>query len=207
MLATLHNQLEKIARAAVWTGGAALMLCAIMVTLDVLSRKLFGITMSGADEITGYVFAASTTWAYSYCLLHRANIRIDALYQLFPRALQATLDVLGTLLLLVFMGVLTERAIHTLHASWTYGSTAVTTLTTPLWIPQLFWVAGLILLMASLILVAVYALSRLFLADFATVSRIAGVKSLQEEIADEAAPTSTTAHPTAATPPTAHQES
>ena len=78
MFAMIHHRLEQISRFAVWVGGAALMAAAFMVTVDVLFRKFVGITMSGSDEYSGYVFAASTTWAYSYCLLHRSNVRIDA---------------------------------------------------------------------------------------------------------------------------------
>ena len=83
---------------------------AVMVTLDVLSRKFLNVTMSGADEISGYVFAASTTWAYSYCLLYRANIRIDALYNFLPRWVCAVLDTVAVALLLIYNGVLAHRA-------------------------------------------------------------------------------------------------
>ena len=34
----LHAWLEKISRAAVWVGGAALLLCAFMVSIDVIMR-------------------------------------------------------------------------------------------------------------------------------------------------------------------------
>ena len=83
--ARIHRIFERLSLWAVWVGGAALMLSAIMVTVDVLARKYLNITMSGSDEITGYVFAGATTWAYAYCLLHRSNIRIDAVYNLLPR--------------------------------------------------------------------------------------------------------------------------
>ena len=78
----INAALSRIAQVAVWIGGASLLACAILVTIDVITRKLLNWTFSGSDEISGYAFAASTTWAYSYCLLHRANIRIDAVYNL-----------------------------------------------------------------------------------------------------------------------------
>ena len=62
------------------------------------------------DEYSGYVFAASTTWAYSYCLLHRSNVRIDAVYNLLPQRLCVILDILGLILLLYFMYVMTYHA-------------------------------------------------------------------------------------------------
>ena len=78
------------------------MAAAVMVTVDVLSRKIFNVTMSGSDEYSGYVFSATTTWAYSYCLLHRSNVRIDALYNYLPRKVTAVLDVFGLLILLYY---------------------------------------------------------------------------------------------------------
>ena len=185
MFARIHTWLERVARVAVWAGGAALMTAAIIVTGDVLSRKFLGFTMSGSDEISGYVFAAGTTWAYSYCLLHRANVRIDAFYNFMPRPVRAILDVLGVLLLLGFMGVLTRRAIGTLIESIDNHAVSITTLTTPLWIPQLAWVSGLIMFMITLVFVSAYAIVSLLRGDLATVRRVIGVLSVEEEIEEE----------------------
>ena len=144
MLQRIHLALGWISRRAVWIGGAALLAAAIMVTLDVLSRKFLNVTMSGADEVSGYVFAASTTWAYSYCLLYRANIRIDALYNFLPRWVCAVLDTVAVALLLIYNGVLAHRAWGAFALSWDRDSVSITTLATPQWIPQLFWASGLI---------------------------------------------------------------
>ncbi len=185
MFQRAHEALKRISRVAVWAGGAALMLSAIMVTIDVLSRKIFSVTMSGSDEITGYVFAASTTWAYSYCLLHRANVRIDAIYNLLPTVLRGLLDLAGLGLLLWYMTILTDRAIDVFTTSWEHDSVAITTLATPLWIPQLFWVAGLILFIATLVFVIVYTGFAFIRRDHDLVRRIAGTLSVQEEIREE----------------------
>ena len=181
----LHALLERVARVAVWVGGGALLLSAVMVTVDVLCRKLFSVTMSGSDEITGYVFAASTTWAYSYALLHRSNIRIDALYNLLPAPVRAVLDVIGLALLLFFMGYLTDKAIDVFVTSFERDSRAITTLGTPLWIPQLAWVAGLVLFVVTLTVVLIYALGALARRDLRTVRRVAGAMNVEEEIAEE----------------------
>ena len=185
MFATIHETLKRISTYAVWISGAALMISAIIVTVDVLFRKFVGWTMSGSDEVTSYVFAASTTWAYSYCLLHRANIRIDAVYNLLPRFFRNLLDLLGVFLLLLYMAVLTDRAIVTLKDSVDYGSVSNTTLTTPLWIPQLAWVSGLVMFMITLIFVSAYAITAMIKRDSATVTAVVGILSIEEEIAEE----------------------
>ena len=185
MFERIHARLARIAQIAVWIGGGAHLAAAIMVTIDVVLRKVFSITMSGSDEMSGYVFAAGTTWAYSYCVLHRSNIRIDAVYNLLPRRLCGVLDIVGVVLLLIFNAVLTRHAWEAFATSYVRDSVSITTLATPLWIPQLFWVIGLIAFQLTLIFVAVYATLRFWQRDDAAVNRIAGVPTVAEEVEAE----------------------
>ena len=185
MLESIHSRLERISQLAVWVGGAALLAAALMVTVDVLSRKIFNITMSGSDEYSGYVFSATTTWAYSYCLLHRSNVRIDALYNYLPRKVTAILDVVGLLLLFYFMSIMTYYAMVSFVDSWVNNSVSITTLGTPQWIPQLCWVAGLILFFVTLIFVVVYSIIALLQRNWDLVARVAGVPSIAETMQEE----------------------
>ena len=185
MLESIHSRLERISQLAVWVGGAALLAAALMVTVDVLARKIFSVTMSGSDEYSGYVFSATTTWAYSYCLLHRSNVRIDALYNYLPRKITAILDVVGLLLLFYFMSIMTYYAMVSFVDSWVNNSVSITTLGTPQWIPQLFWVAGLILFFVTLIFVVVYSIIALLQRNWDLVARVAGVPSIAETMQEE----------------------
>ena len=185
LLVRIHAQLKQISRFAVWIAGGALMLAAFMITIDVIFRKFLGLTMRGSDEISGYVFAAATTWAYSYCLLHRANVRIDAFYNLMPAWPKAICDVLGVIFLLIFMSFLTERAVVTLFESIVNKTLSVTTLRVPLWIPQMCWFGGLLLFTFTLTFVLVFSVTALIKGDLPTVNRVAGVFSVEEEIEEE----------------------
>ena len=185
MLESIHSRLERISQFAVWVGGAALLAAALMVTVDVLARKIFSVTMSGSDEYSGYVFSATTTWAYSYCLLHRSNVRIDALYNYLPRKITAILDVVGLLLLFYFMSIMTYYAMVSFVDSWVNNSVSITTLGTPQWIPQLFWVAGLILFFVTLIFVVFYSIVALLQRNWDLVARVAGVPSIAETMQEE----------------------
>ena len=183
--ASIHAALDRLSRIAVWFGGIALLISAVIVTIDVFSRKLFGVTMSGSDEISGYVFAASTTLAYSYCLINRANIRIDAFYNFLPLSVRSCLDILGLGLLLMFMGMLTWSGIEVLMTSWNQNSMSVTTLSVPLWIPQSFWVAGLVIFVITAAFLLLYAIVALVKGDTKLVKSIVGTLSVEEEISEE----------------------
>jgi TRAP-type C4-dicarboxylate transport system permease small subunit len=184
-LERIRGWLERLSTYAVWVGGASLMLAAIMVAIDVVCRKFLGITMSGSDEISGYVFAASTTWAYSYCLLHRSHIRIDALYNVLPAPMRAALDVLALSLLLVYVTVLTRHAWTAFMTSYDNNAVSITTLATRLWVPQAFWVIGLILFVVTLVFVLIHALAGVATRNWALVNRVAGMLSIEEEIEEE----------------------
>ncbi len=169
-----------------------LIFAACMVTVDVLVRKAFSMSMGGADEVTGYIFAISTAWALSYALLGRANVRIDAFYQLLPRRLGAVLDSLGLLVLGGFMTLVTLAAYTVFYGSlgWPFGesdfwSVSITPLLTPLALPQGLWFLGLVLFMVTLVLVLLRAVLALARGDLATVARLAGPRSHQEEVEEE----------------------
>src|SRR5687768_17111924 len=48
---------DRVALRAVWIGGALLLASAILVSVDVTIRKLFRLSVGGADELSGYAFA------------------------------------------------------------------------------------------------------------------------------------------------------
>jgi len=156
-----------------------------MVAVDVLFRKFAGMTMSGSDEYTGYVFSATTTWAYSYCLLHRSNVRIDALYSRFPKQVKGVLDVVGCFLFLYYMSYMTYYAGFAFHDSYVNNSVSITTLGTPQWIPQLFWFMGLAMFFVTLIFVTLYASLSLLQGNWELVAKLVGVPSIAEVMEEE----------------------
>ena len=108
----------------------------LLICFDVIVRKFFGFTTGGADELSGYAFAISTSWSLAFVVLHRGNVRVDALYQHLPVRLSAILDWLSLVALGVFMAFLTYYASFVVDMSWAQNSAANTPLATPLWIPQ-----------------------------------------------------------------------
>ena len=185
MLDSLLRRLETVSRYAVWAGGAMLFFAAFMVTTDVLIRATTGRSMGGSDEISGYLFAVSTSWAFAHALLHRVNVRVDALYLLMGRSVQAVLDVLGVATLAVLVFVVTWRAIWVFEYSASYWAKSITPMQTPLAIPQFFWLLGLLLFSAALIVVLLRCLIAVARWDRAAIERLVGARTLKEEVEEE----------------------
>lgn len=177
---------DRMSLGAAWFGGAITLASVLLICFDVFVRKFFGFTTGGADELSGYAFAISTSWSLAFVVLHRGNVRVDALYQLFPVRVTAVLDWISLVALGVFMVYLTYFASFVVETSWIQNSAANTPLATPLWIPQGLWAAGLVWMCVVLSLMLVRASVALVTGDVATVKAVCGVRSIEEEAKEEA---------------------
>lgn len=176
-----------LSRVAVWVGGALTIASVLLISFDVLARKFLGFNTGGADELSSYAFAISTSWALAFATLQRANVRVDVLYQMLPVRVSAFLDWISLVALGVFMTYLTWYAMDVVATSWIQQSAANTTLATPLWIPQGLWFIGLVWMCIVLALMLVRASAALVTGDMQTIHALCGLRSAQEEADEEAA--------------------
>lgn len=178
---------KRLSRWAVWAGGALTLASVALITVDVLLRKLAGRGVGGADELSGYAFAISVSWALAFTALERANVRIDLIYQRLPVRLAAVLDWLALVCLGVFAALLSYHAGQVALESWQMQSRANTPLGTPLVWPQGLWALGLVWFVLVLALMLLRASAALVTGDVATLRAVAGVKSAAEEAEEGAA--------------------
>jgi TRAP-type C4-dicarboxylate transport system permease small subunit len=187
MLMKINQACRKVSRVAVWASGSLMLCCAILVSIDVIARKFFGLTISGSDELSSYAFAISTAWAFSFAFLDRSHIRIDAFYNLLPRKVSAALDVVSVLTFLGYVGLLTVESVTVVQTTWSMDAHSNTPMQTPLIIPQGLWLAGLVGFFLVIVLATLQAIPAFFAGDMAKVRRVAGIKTQDEEIATEVA--------------------
>ena len=172
---------------AVWAAGSLLIASVLLICFDVVARKFWNFTTGGADELSSFAFAISTSWALAFATLQRANVRVDVLYQKLPVKLAAFLDWLSVVALGVFMVFLTYYAWDVLAASWIQNSTANSTMATPLWIPQGLWFIGLTWMCIVMTLMLARSSYLLVTGDIGALQGLCGVRSAQEEAEEEAA--------------------
>lgn len=162
-----------------------LIFAAVMTTIDVFLRKIFSWSFSGADEIAGYMFAISTAFAFAFATLHRAHVRIDALYIRVPARVRTVLDVLGFLMLGGFLAVIAERAFDVWWNSFVNESISITPLVTKLAWPQGFWFAGMVFFMIVFFLILARIGVALFERDWLRIAQLVGPRGVEEEVAEE----------------------
>jgi len=187
MLSQWVERFDHLARWFVWIGGTLLIGAAFLVTADVLVRKIFGLSLAGSDELSGYAFGVSTMLAMAYALLHRTNIRVDAFYHHFPAGLRVVADMVGLALLIAFVGAIAWLGFNLLADSITHQSRSITPLRTPLTIPQAAWFLGAAFCILTGVLLLAAALAAAWRRDWPGVQRLIGIKSVDEQIEDESA--------------------
>ena len=129
-----------------WVFGTIFLALAAVVTVETLSRKVFNISLQGADELGGYALAVGSTIAFSLALMGRNHIRVDVFHEMLPRAGAGLPE-------LVLDRAASPRSASSSPGSpprssptpMHYGSTAQTPWATPLIWPQSVWYAGLVI--------------------------------------------------------------
>jgi len=162
-----------------WLAVAAgvLLLLSVLVTLFDIVARPFGLSLGGTDELSGYAMAISTSWGISYALTSLSHVRIDLLRSRCRSKGQALFDTVAILALSGSALVIAYRAWPVLAKTIKNGSTANTTLETPLWIPQSLWFAGWFWFAISAVVVALCVLTNLVKGKFDDVNDIAGLRS------------------------------
>jgi TRAP-type C4-dicarboxylate transport system permease small subunit len=165
--------------------GAIFLLLSAVVTIETLSRKLFNISLQGADELGGYALAVGSTIAFSLALMGRNHIRVDVFHEQFPRRLQAWLNWLSSVSLALFGAFIAWIAFKVIGDTLQYGSTAQTPWATPLIWPQSVWYAGLVVFALVAFGYSVHATRLLLSGHIDTINHEFQPKSAKDELKEE----------------------
>jgi len=145
------DKLARLARFAAIGSGLLLLGSAGLMTFEIISRRLFGHSVVGVDELAGYAFAIAMSWGFAQALFMRAHIRVDLIYLRMSAKVQRWLDVLALAAFAGIIGIVATHAGGTLMESLRLGARASTPLGTPLWIPQSLWLGGLVFFLLCLV--------------------------------------------------------
>jgi TRAP-type C4-dicarboxylate transport system permease small subunit len=171
-----------LARISGWICGLLLTVSAFLIGLDIALREIFVVTLGGANELSGYALAVSSSWGCTVALVHRIHVRIDSVYTHLSARMRALLDIVGLAALIYFLAFVTFYAWKVLEQSIDSGSHSISALAAPLAIPQAVWFAGFVIFL----IVAAIHLLRAMLAfatgDLRRVRELLGARSVEEEM-------------------------
>lgn len=177
--------LQPLTRGGAILCGWWLLVVAAFTCVEIVGRKLFGFSLQGVDEVSGYTLAIVAALSFSHALLMRAHTRIDFLIVKLGPGIRAWLNMLAmaTLALLALFAL--WKGAPVLLESIEFNSHSTSPLQTPMWLPQGAWLAGLALFALCAAALALHAVWLLVRRDHSKLNRLYGPPSLDEEIERE----------------------
>lgn len=157
----------------------------ILVGAETILRKVFNVSIQGADELGGYTLAIGSSLAFSVALVGRSHMRIDILHFRMPVKVQGVLNWLAIVLVGLFGLLLAWTTSGIIRDTIEYHSTAPTPWATPLVYPQSAWYAGLMIFAALAVVLAARATKLLVSGRFAELNHDYQPKAAKEELEKE----------------------
>jgi TRAP-type C4-dicarboxylate transport system permease small subunit len=174
---------QRISRILAWVAGAVILFgCAGLITIDVVTRYFFRRGMVESFELSGYALAACIGLGMAFTVTSKANIRVDILLDALPDPVRIACDIIASLSLTIVAVTLAWFAFGTLQASWSMGARSVSTLQTPMILPQGIWWVGLFWFACMAVLIPIQAIARLVARDRKGFDGLIGSLRVTEEI-------------------------
>jgi TRAP-type C4-dicarboxylate transport system permease small subunit len=180
-LGALRAVIERVGNVMGDAAGWVYLLCALLITFDVVSRRFLDFSSQGTTEITGYMLGFGITWGLAHALAMKAHIRVDVLVMHLPLWLRAYLHALA-LAMLTFVSVFFAwRGWAVVVESWEFGAKDTSALSVPLIFPQGLWALGLTAFCALTVVMLLEAILLLGFGRRDGVDRLLGPRSVAEE--------------------------
>ncbi len=174
---------QRVSRILAWIAGAIILVgCAGLITIDVVTRYFFRRGMVESFELSGYALAACIGLGMAFTVTSKANIRVDILLDALPDRVRVACDLLASLSLTIIAVALAWFSFGTLQASWSMGARSVSTLQTPMILPQGVWWVGLFWFACMAVLIPVQAVAKLLARDRKGFDGLIGSLRVAEEI-------------------------
>lgn len=155
-----------------------------LICFDIVARRLLGFSSGSTTELTGYLMAIGMSWGMAGTLYERGHVRIDVLVQKLPLRVRVWLHLLSLIALLVSSGFFVYGAFTLALDSWQLGASDLSSLSTPMALPQGLWAAGMALLLLAGIALLARSLRALSGGRAAEVDALLMARGYEEEAAE-----------------------
>jgi TRAP-type C4-dicarboxylate transport system permease small subunit len=110
-----------------------------------------GLLLRGADDIVGWLCAASAFLAYGYTFRHGEMVRVGLLLERLGPAARRRVEHVALGVAVLFAGYLLWAVAGFVYESWKFGAMAQGLLLIPIWIPQLSLVIGALIFFVAVL--------------------------------------------------------
>jgi TRAP-type mannitol/chloroaromatic compound transport system permease small subunit len=118
---TLINWIERVVEAMGALARLVVLVLVLLVATDVILRYLFSFGPVALQELEWHLISPIALIGLSYTMKHRADVRVDFLYERFNWRLRAFIDLVSALLTLAVAGVITYMSVSYVQQSYMLG--------------------------------------------------------------------------------------
>ena len=171
----MYAALQWVGRRAMFVAGLCYLLITLLICFDIVARHLLGFSSEATIELTGYMMAVGMTWGLAGTLFERGHV---------PLRVRVWLHLASLIALIVSTGYYTWGAVSLARDSFAFGATDLSTLRTPLVIPQGLWAAGFALLLLASVALALRAVRQLALGQYDEMDQALMARTYVDEAAE-----------------------
>lgn len=134
--------------------GALAAVCLAGIAVVMLAQagmREIGLLLRGADDIVGWLCAASAFLALGHTFRRGELVRVGLLLEHLPPRPRRALEKAALGITLIFVGYMAWAILSFVHDSWKFNEVAQGLITIPIWIPQLSAVAGVLILLVAVL--------------------------------------------------------
>lgn len=143
--------LGAVTRLAGMIAGLCILVTAFIIVYEIIMRGVFHSPTSWVMEISTYLIIAAGFLGMAYTLRAKGHINVDFLTSRLSPATQRFLDILTSFLSILLLYVCMTESVDYVTMTYTTNKLSPTLLRIPLYIPQLFMIAGFTLLFFEMI--------------------------------------------------------
>lgn len=136
---------SRLSYLAAQLGMVAIVLMAVHILVEIIMRAFWSTSTFILDEFVGYEVAAMTFLGLGAGLDDKVLLRVNLLLLPLKGWLRVAVEIINAMATLLVFGFLTFHLIRQTVRSFERGTTSLSILETPLWIPQSILVFGLVI--------------------------------------------------------------
>ena len=134
-----------VSKACAALTGLLIFIISVTIFIYIIERAFIGAGWEFVEEWTSIALVAITYLGMGYAVRWQRHIKVDILTKHFSMKVQHLLGIVVAILCLIVICCMVERACDMLVSSWVRNTRALGPMLTPLWIPNLCMLIGLII--------------------------------------------------------------
>ncbi|HKX39485.1 MAG TPA: TRAP transporter small permease [Burkholderiales bacterium] len=123
---------------------------AVVMLAQALMREL-GMLFRGADDIVAWLCAASAFLALGHTFRRGELVRIGLVVDQLPPRVQRPVALWALAVAVLFVGYMTYAVVRFVYESWTFNEVAQGLIQIPIWIPQMSFALGALILFVAVL--------------------------------------------------------